>query len=170
MMMSALELDFLRRRRPRWAGFVLLAAAVAFAADVGLTYRQLHADVVRMESRLAIAPAAAPAASLRAPEAGEIAFARETARQLSIPWERLFAALEAAHSERIVLVSIEPDAQAGTVSVAGEARDYLAALTYVANLGEQQTLRRVHLVRHETMRGGPRGVAFTVSASWREER
>lgn len=171
MRMPPLQLDFLGRRRPLWAGLVLLATGLAFAGEVGLSYRHLHSDVTQMEARLVAAPApSATSAGLRAPEAGEIAFARETVRRLSTPWEKLFAALEWAHSERVVLLSIEPDAEAGTVSIAGEARDYLAALTYVANLAEQGTLNRVHLARHELTRSGPRRVAFTVSASWREAR
>lgn len=170
MKMPPLQLDFLRRRRPLWAGLVLLAAGLAFAGDVALSYRHLRAEAGQLERRLAAAPTAPASPAGRAPDAAEVTFARETVRRLSTPWETLFAALEGAHSDHVVLLSIEPDAEAGTVGITGEARDYLAALTYVANLAEQGTLQRVHLARHETMRAGPHRIAFTVSAAWREGR
>jgi hypothetical protein len=171
--MQRLELDFRRARlAPGWAGYALLAVALAFAADLALSYRSLSAQVAGLEAKLLSVPARSPgiSASASRPGADEYLFARDTVRRLSTPWESLFATLEAAHSERVALLAIEPDAEAGTVSISGEARDYLAALTYVANLAEQKTLRRVHLVRHEPSRAGTlRPVAFTVSASWREK-
>lgn len=172
--MQRLELDFRRSRRaPGWASYALLAVALAFAADLALSYRSLAAQVASLEARLLAAPARVPGAatSSRRPDADEYAFARDTVRRLSTPWESLFSTLEGAQNDRVALLAIEPDAEAGTVSISGEARDYLAALTYVANLAEQKTLSRVHLVRHELARGGgTRPVAFTVSASWRENR
>jgi Tfp pilus assembly protein PilN len=104
----------------------------------------------------------------RSGDAGiERAFARQTIKRLSMPWDELFDALEASGNGSIALLAIEPDAEARTVSLSGEAKDYLSALTYVANLGEQKTLTRVHLVRHELRQSGAvRPVAFVVSASW----
>jgi hypothetical protein len=103
--------------------------------------------------------------------AEEYAFARDTVRRLSTPWTTLFQALEAAQTERIALLAIEPDVENRTLSVSGEAKDYLGTLTYVANLADQKTLARVHLARHEVRRGPQqRPVAFTVSAAWKEER
>lgn len=101
--------------------------------------------------------------------AEEIAFARETVSRLSTPWQSLFGAVEAGHTDSVALLSIEPDADARTVTITGEAKDYLAALSYMASLAQQQALRRVHLVRHETLRGGSRRpLAFTISAGWEE--
>lgn len=171
--MRALELDYLQSRQPGWAGFTLLALALAFAADLGVHQRQLREEIAQKEARLAASARRAPTLPARADGASaeEIAFVRETARRLSTPWDRLFAALEAAHSDRAALLTIEPDAENGTVTLTGEAKDYLAALTYVANLAEQKTLRRVHLVRHEISRSSPqRPVLFTVSAAWKEQR
>lgn len=171
--MRPLDLDFLRTgRAPGWAGWLLAVAALAFAADVALGWRALYFRIQVMEVSLARAPSSSSQneTGATAPDADEIAFARETVRQLATPWDRLFAALEAAQTERVALLAIEPDAAAGTVTVRAEARDYLAALTYVAGLSAQGSLKRVHLARHELARGGPRPVAFAVQASWRETR
>lgn len=172
--MRALQLDYRHRRGPRLAAYVLVAFAIGFAADAAIHYRSLERDIAFKETRLASrarlrAPVSFPA-SAKSASADEYAFARDTARRLTTPWESLFQALEASQSEHVALLSIEPDVENRAVSISGEAKDYLAALTYVARLGEQEALSRVHLVRHENRRGGQRPLAFTVSASWKETR
>lgn len=182
MTMRALELDFLRRgRRAGWAAWTLLAVAIAFALDVGWSWHVLREEVSRKEARLvANAGEVRPAelmkvSSQRAPQRplreGELAAARDTLHRLSIPWDALFRALEEAQTDRVALLSIEPDAGNGTVALTGEAKDYFAVLSYVATLEQQKSLGRVHLVRHETRLNEPRRpVAFTISASWKERK
>lgn len=177
MKLRKLELDFLREPRPpAWAGWVLLALALTFAADVGFSYLALTKEIARKEARLIVLGERGTPDNLvktvaRPINAEELGFARETIQRLSMPWDNLFAALEAAQIEGVVLLSIEPDPQAGTVTLNGEARDYLKALSYVGTLENQETLTHVHLVRHELKREGrDRSVVFTVSAAWRERR
>jgi hypothetical protein len=182
MTMRSLELDFLRSgNRPGWAAWTLLAVALAVALDLGRSWYVLKEEIARKEARLAAHTGQARRSDLirvsgqRAapPPArnGELAAARDTLRRLSIPWDTLFGALEAAQTERAALISIEPDAGSGTVMLTGEAKDYLTALSYVANLEQQQALGRVHLARHEIRQNDPqRPVAFTISASWKERR
>jgi hypothetical protein len=163
----ALELDFVEgRRTPGKASWLLLTVALAFAADLAYACYSLRGDVVRMEAQLAKRPSVRGTAD-RAPDEGEILFARETIRRIATPWDRLFAALELARNERVSLLAIEPDAEARRVALSAEATDYLAALTYVANLEHASALKEVRLVRHETPPGAAR-LAFTVSAQWRE--
>lgn len=166
--MRPLDLDFCSPRRSRWAPYVLALAAVGFATDSGLRYRSARADIDAKQLRLAKGAQVREAPAKSSTEAGEErAFARQTVRKLTMPWDELFDALEASASERIALLTIEPDAEAHTVSLSGEAKDYLSALTYVANLGEQKTLGKVHLVRHEVRQSGAiRPVTFVVSATW----
>jgi hypothetical protein len=172
--MRPLELDLLQaRRRPGWASYVLFALAVAFAIDLGVSYRSGLEEVARKESLLAMREARAGESSGKtaATRPEELQFARDTVRRIAMPWAALFGALEAASSERIALLAIEPDAENGTVSLTGEARDYGAVLTYVAQLSDQRSLRKVHLVRHEAKPNDPqKAVAFTVSAVWMEGR
>jgi len=170
--MRALELDYLRSpghlRRPR---HILAAVALVFALDAGWQHYSLKENIALRTERLAqtgAAPLERQPARLASPE--EYVFARDTIGRLATPWDRLFQALEAAQTEQIALLAIEPDAEHRTVTISGEAKDYLAALTYVASLSAQKALRRVHLTRHETQRGSSaRPLAFTISAAWRDE-
>lgn len=173
--MERLELNYLRPgRRFRKARYVLAAAAVAFTLDSAWQYHAVKSDIATKEERLAragpVSQEPSPA-SLRPVNPEEYAFARETVGRLSTPWDRLFRALEAAKTERVVLLAIEPSMDQRTVMITGEAKDYLAALSYMASLADQDALRRVHIVRHEPQRApSQRSLGFTISAAWREER
>jgi hypothetical protein len=99
----------------------------------------------------------------------ELAAAAETVRRISLSWDGLFAALEAAASDKVALLAIEPDPKTQTVLISGEGKDYAAALAYVAELRRAGALSRVHLVRHEQRRDDPhKSIAFSVAASWSE--
>ena len=170
MALPRLDLDFVARRRASpWVGRVLFAAAATVCADMGLQFYDLQtinsgykvefAKVGPRGSR----PAARPASG------EEVAAARETVQRLSLPWTRLFVAIESAASDQVALTAIEPDPRAGTVKISGDSKDYLAALTYVLNLSRADGLSSVQLVRHETKQN-ERSVGFTISASWEGAR
>jgi hypothetical protein len=168
--MQALELDFRARRRPpRWVAPLLLAVAVAFAGDVVYSFARERSKLSHNEIALArLEPHGHPA---KAAPADEVAAARETVQRLSTPWAKLFAALESAASEKVALLSIEPDPKAGTVVISGDSKDYLAALTYVLNLSRADALSRVQLAHHEVKSHDPQHpVAFSVSAAWSRGR
>jgi len=167
-----LELDHLRKTpRPGRASWILLAVAVAFAGDVARAYLSVRSDIAARTARLAGLPdlrsaREAPGASL-SPE--EFTAAQDTILRLATPWDNVFRALESARSDDVALLSIEPDAGSGSLSISGEARSYPAALTYVAWLSAAKTLKNVRLARHEVLKNSPRGaVAFTVSADWKD--
>lgn len=175
--MRLLDLDFHRTRSaPRWASWALLAIAIAFAADLGVSYDELREAVTRNEGRLAMlgGPAEGPGragAQSQGVSPAEIAFARETIQRFSMPWDNLFRALESTPADKIALLAIEPDPGTGTVLISGQGKDYLAALDYVSELSQASTLTHVHLVKHELRLNDPqRPVAFSVSASWRMTR
>jgi hypothetical protein len=157
--MQRLDLDFTASRRDApWAGWLLLAIAAAVCADTGLGYWQLDRSLAENQARLA---QRAPAGAKASPQ--EVAMARETVQRLSLPWDRLFGAIESAASDQVTLAAIEPDPKAGKVLISGDGKDYLAALTYVLNLSQSEGLDRVELVRHE-QKGN--GIHFAVSAAW----
>ena len=57
------------------------------------------------------------------------------------------------------------------MSISGEAKSYPAALTYVAWLSHEKTLKNVRLAKHEVRRDDARRpVFFTISADWKEVR
>lgn len=162
--MKRLELDFVRRSRSPWAGRVLLALAVAFAGDVAWSYRQAQND---LQAGQALAARPVMRASVPNATPDELAQVRATVARLSLPWEKLFGAIESAASDKVAVLSVEPDTKAGTVVISGDSKDYLAALSYVASLGESEALSQVQLVRHEVKPNDPqRAVAFTVNARW----
>lgn len=175
--MRRLELDF-RRTRPAspWAGWLLLALALGFAGDLGVSYFGAREAVARKEARLAGigqpipgAPGAGAAARAVSPE--EVAFARETIRRLSVPWDDLFGALEATLTDKVALLAIEPDPRSGTVVISGDGRDYVSTLDYVSELERSGVLAQVHLVKHELRASEPQQpVAFSIAASWKEAR
>jgi len=166
-----LEINFVGRGKASpWPGRLLLALALAFCLDLAISYREAGSALRLNEAKIARAQAGngAPAKQV-SPE--EVAAVRETVERLAMPWDTLFAALEAAATDQVALLGIEPDPKAGTVVISGDSKDYLAALTYVLNLSRAEALTRVQLVRHETKSDDPRAsVSFAVSAAWSEAR
>jgi hypothetical protein len=158
-MMQRLDLDFRAQRSASpWLGGVLLAIAAAVVVDAGMSYHAARGSLRQHEARLA---KRAPAAAKVTPQ--EVAAARETVQRIGLPWDELFVALESAATERVALISIEPDTKAGKVTISADGKDYLAALSYVANLGRVEGLEGVQLVRHEQKANN---VTFAVSAAW----
>jgi Tfp pilus assembly protein PilN len=162
-MMQRLDIDFCASRGATpWLGRVLLAVAAVILVDSGLSYhaarQALHDQAARVVKRTPAAPKATPQ---------EVAAVRETVQRLSLRWDELFMALESAASERVALAAIEPDTKKGTVTISGDGKDYLAALSYVLNLSKTEGLEHVQLVRHEQKANDPNGpVSFAVSAGW----
>ena len=168
--MKRLELNFAgRSRATRWAGCVLMALAGAFAIDAAVSYNAVKGSIAAEEARLSQQrPRSAPAVRV-SPE--ELAAVRDTVERIGLPWDQLFGALESAASDQVALLGIEPDPKSGTVMISGDGKDYLAALSYVLNLSQVETLQRVQLVRHETRANDANGaVSFAVSAAWKEAR
>jgi hypothetical protein len=160
-----LDIDFRRAGRGSpWASRVLLVAATAVALDTGLAFRDARKLIDVNKAALAQAQ---PASSAPRASKEEVALARETVDRLAMPWDGLFGALEAAAGDQVALLGVEPDPKAGKVTITGEGKDYLAALTYVLNLSRSEALSGVQLVRHET-KPDDRAVAFSVSATWKE--
>lgn len=164
-MMRRLEIDFVRAgQRSRWAGPVLLAVSVAAAAHAAVSYADLRSSVREAEAKLA---RVSPAHRGKKTSSEELAAARDAVERLTLPWNALFGALEGAASDQVALLAIEPDPKAGTVTISGDSKDYLAALTYVLELRRAPALSRVELVRHELKSKDPqRPVSFSISATW----
>jgi Tfp pilus assembly protein PilN len=174
--MGAIELDYLRgSRRATWVRWLLLVTSVAWAADVSWAYARAREQLADSDARLARPARQLPkkhgAAAAGAVTEEDVALARETISRLTVPWNNLLGALETVPRDNVALLAIEPDAAAGTLLLTGEARDYLALLTYVTRLSDEKGLRDVRLARHEARQGDPRKpIAFSVSATWRNTR
>lgn len=164
--MQALQIDFCRTRKaPRWVAPVLMLLALGFCGDVAVSFLQERSSYLKNERALAaLDPRSYRPA--RSASAEEIAAAKDTVQRLSMPWDRLFGALEQAANDQVALLAIQPDPKAGTVLISGDSKDYLAALTYVLNLSRSDALSRVQLARHEVKQDAGKSVGFAVQASW----
>ena len=173
--MQHLQLDYVPRSgSARWFGIGLLAVAVllgAKQADVYATAKrevtQLQARQERLESRdRPAAKAALPESTIK-----EIRRANDVIEQISLPWDRLFRAVESAAGEKVGLLGITPDQKSGTVEVGGEAADLNAMFDYVKRLQRQPSLTRVYLLNHKLNDQDPQHpIRFTVTASWMEKK
>lgn len=169
----AVDLDY-RGRDPRqgrlaWAALLLagLASALLFAY-----YQELTAEAVARQDELArLASADGPRARnpAEARQLGtELDQAREVTRQLAFPWDKLFAAVEAAADDEIALLAVEPELKHGQIGIVGEAKDYAAVLAYIRRLQTTAVLDRVHLENHQVqLQDRERPVRFALAAAWR---
>lgn len=166
--MRRIDIDFVRSApRSRWAGPVLLAVSLAAAAHTAVSYADLSGSVREAEAKLARASSTNKGKKPGKASAEELAAAREAVQRLTLPWNALFGALESASSDQVALLAIEPDPRNGTVTISGDSKDYLAALTYVLELRRAGALESVELVRHELKSKDPqRPVSFSISATW----
>ena len=160
-MMQALHIDFAASRlRSPWIGRGMLAVAALVALDAGLSYHSATRTLTENQARLA---QRTPARNAPKVSPQEVAAARETVQRLTLPWDDLFAAIESVASDKVALAAIEPDPRNGTVTISGDGKDYLAALSYVLNLSHTDGMNQVQLVRHEQKN---ESVSFAVSAAW----
>jgi hypothetical protein len=167
--MRALDLDLVRRR-PAWPAWLMLAVGVALAGEALYDYANLSDELAQIERRRAGMQLAAskPKEPVSEQMQREIDAARQVLRELALPWEALFHSIEGAIGNDTALMAIEPDAGKRVVRVSGEARNYLAILSFMVRLEETQALTGVHLLNHQIRDDvAQRPYQFTLSASWR---
>lgn len=174
--MRRLDIDLLPRPRVPLVAWALLGAALVIAVDAGIQYTALNEQIAVAErssrsGRADPARSARPAKPMEPSLAKDFGQAEQVIRRLSLPWDELFRAVEVAATDRIALLTVQPDSQKGEVSISGEAADYLAVLAFVSRLEQPGRLSGVHLVRHETKQDDPQHpTAFIIAANWRPER
>lgn len=168
----ALKLDFQRTAGGgnRLAGWALLLTGLALLAEMGYSYDKLQQERAAM-SRAMGAGLQAQAMRERQPARkyteDDFEKARQIVGRLSTSWGDLFTALESVSNEHAAILSVEPDTQAGSLRLEGEARDYASALTLVAQLRTIKPFSEVFLSRHEIKRDDPQHpVGFTLSLRW----
>ena len=169
--MRPLDLEFIPRKSALRADWLLLAVALIWIADLGISYHSVRQQIAQKEESLGKQGRTRGArdneSSTTSASAAELVIARETLQRLALPWENLFGALEQASSERIVLMNIQPEPRAGTAIVSGEASDFPSVLDYIAKLKNSGKLRKVHLVKHEMRSTEPqRPLSFSVLIEW----
>lgn len=176
--MRALRLDYQRNTGPfPWLGLAMLASALVVLALAASHYRTLNQQIALWETRVdheerlagpharALRPATAEAAH---EQALEVQHANLVLRQLNLPWDALFSAVEASGGKNIALLSMEPDLRKGTVKISAEAKNFDAMLEYVRQLGKRDVFGSVQLQNHQVQQTDPeKPVRFSVLADWK---
>ena len=171
--MPALWLDYQQERPFPWAGPVLLALALVALILAFSYYRELEDKADTWEKKLELIERGQ---GLRTPAGGrgaeglalEVKRANEVLRQLTLPWEDLLQAVEAAAGKKVALLALEPDTERHVVKISGEARDFGAVLNYITQLEAQEVFGPVYLQSHQVQQRDPeRPVRFSLIAVWR---
>lgn len=80
----------------------------------------------------------------------EVGAIQKEVNELTIPWGILFTAMEAIHSDKVVLISLEPSAEKKNVRIVAEVSDVYQMLDYVRAFSAQPGIYKVHLVNQKT--------------------
>ena len=146
---------------------IVVALAYAEADQALLQVRQQTAEL-RQES----APGAEQKSTMDVTQlAAEIKHANDIIRQLNLPWDKLFLALESTPNNQVALLGIQPDARKQLIHISGEAKNLETILDYLAQLRGQETLAQIALSSHEIKMQDPdQPVRFSLSAKWATAR
>jgi hypothetical protein len=171
MLMTSLRLDYQRCMQPfPLAGTVLLSFAVAITVLTGGYYFSLSADSKALEDSLKKfeQTADAPTRSSHPEKSGDIKQASEVLRQLTLPWEDLFQAVESSTIPQVTLLGMEPDLEKHVVNISCEARDIASMLSFMKRLETRREFIAVYLQNHQIQQRDPeRPVRFSLIAFWR---
>lgn len=158
-----------RPARRALAAAVLLALAGNIAG--GFYYAHLSEQHAAARAASERRPAAGPAlASRRAGDAlqAELARANEAVRALSVPWDAVFDAVEAASSPDVSLLALDPVPEKKMLKLHAEARNMEAVLVYLRSLAAGPVFAAVSLQSHKVQQGDPNHpVRFLVLLEWR---
>lgn len=168
-----LHLDFRADGHGRWLEIALLAVALASGARLLTVYMDTREQIEQLEARKSAGARSEPArATTRALSEATLREAdriNDVIDALTVPWDKLFRAVETTHRERVALLSLMPDRRAGTVQVVGEAADPGAMFDYIDHLQRQPALTDVYLLTQKFEERDPQHlIRFTLSASWLE--
>lgn len=174
--MRPLRIDFARPAAARpWLGWGLLAFALLAAGMLAAEFRAAQFELAALEDRAErqrareLRAGADPQTARALRE--ELQRARAVTEQLSLPWGRLFEAVESAATKQVALIALQPESSRGVVRITAEARDLAEALDFVRRLSATRQLRSVHLASHQIQTEDPqRPVRFVVIASLPAER
>lgn len=171
-MKPIVQLDFLDLRPWPWGGMALAlvaAAALLLAAASSWRVEQANRDETALLNQRAARLVPPPPRKLTEAERLRVSQVQSVAAELRAPWSDLLASFEEHGGADVALLKLEPDARAGVVRVAGQARNTKALFEYVQALEADPRLTQVLLTAHQAERDTPgQPLRFTVQASWRK--
>ncbi len=173
--MTRLDLDYQNSLKPLpWPGVVLLLLAMATLALIATYYRGMNEKIGYWEAKAGQVLRASERQSSGSQRelketAQEIKHANEVLGQITLPWDKLFQAVEWSSGKDVALLTIEPDAEKHVVKISGEAKHIPAVLTYIRHLSAQDIFTNVYLQSHQVQEQSPdKPVRFALIASWKE--
>ena len=143
--MQRLDLDFQRSagKRPS-AGLVLLVLAVLVGLALLLVQRDLVAQLALIDAAQGRAAASSkPTDTKEGDQALQDAFS-----QLTLPWGEVFASVEDAADEQVLLMALEGDGRNRVVKIAAQAPHAVAMLDYLERLKNEGRLGGWRLLSH----------------------
>jgi hypothetical protein len=169
-----LYLDYRSSLKPiPWAGLALLALALAVLALAGVYYHDTLEQIGYWEAQSGLAERAAgrkmPGSQREINEMVlEIKHANEVLDQITLPWDKLFQAVEWSSGKDVALLTIEPDTEKHEVKISGEAKNIEAVLGYIKHLSTQDVFSSVYLQSHQVQKRNPeKPVRFALVVAWK---
>jgi hypothetical protein len=174
MQMNRLRLDYQRSMNPfPLTGAILLIVAIAILILTGSYYYRLaiaSADWEDSLKKFERASGGQVTGSYQEVRGvfRDIKQANEVLRQLTLPWEKLFHAVESSTDREVTLLGMEPDIEKHVVNISCEAKDIVAMLNFIKRLEMQQEFSSVYLESHQIQEHDPdKPVRFSLIAFWR---
>lgn len=171
--MQKLKLNFNQAsdQPSRLVGWLLLFIGIALLLELVVSYNKMLQERAALNKEISTYKIQMDVSRRESPrqQYAETDFdsGRKIIKRLSTPWESFFSGLESINSKKVAVISIEPDMQAGLLRLEGEAKDYPAVLTFIAQLRETKPFSKVFLSHHEYKRDDPQHpVGFTVLLHW----
>ena len=171
--MPALRLDYQRKLKTfSWGRAALLGAAMLAVIAAAVYYRALSAKANDWEVKAerierASRPHDGRNSAVAADLALELKRANEVVRQLTLPWERLFQAVESVGGKDVSLLGLEPNTERRVVKIRGEAKNMAVLLDYIKRLEQCGAFGTVFLQSHMVQQQDPdQPVRFALLADW----
>ena len=177
--MSELRLDFQNPGPFPWVGVVLLVMALASLSLTAFYFFRLSDRVHALEAQLSISQGqdTARASKVRsmtsspADLAQEVKNANDALRHLSVPWDDLFRAVESSGSNKVTLLSLEPDVEKRQVHIKGEAKNFKSIMSYITQMEGHDVFGSVFLQNHHVQEEDPdQPVQFAIIATWQDKQ
>lgn len=174
--MSVLRLDYQKNKAFPWGGTILLALALGVLIMTGAYYLELNSQAANWEAK---AERIEQSSRRQVPDGRsgsrvaenlvlEVKHANEVLRQLSLPWEGLFQAVELSGGKDVALLALEPDTENRRVKISGEAKNMATLLNYIKQLEQRDVFGTVYLQNHQVQQQDPdKPVRFALLAAWR---
>jgi Tfp pilus assembly protein PilN len=160
-------------RGSRWErNSFVVALLIALAALVWVAWERHVLGLEQARLKTALDQAQAPS-TRPVPRPSQPATPAEALRQmdavtarLNVPWSDVLDAIERSTTQKVALLTLEPDARTGSVSLTTEARSLDDLLNYAEALGQDAAVASVRMGQHDLREQEPgQPVRMTLSIS-----